>query len=90
MHVDHVGPAVTVITIDEPITSDAVMMPMVMRSIVCRGVAERVESLQVEIDPQPAATCVLQQPRQIARHRGDEADDVAELAWPRWSATVGW
>ena len=73
-----VGPACTVITIDEPITSDAVMMPIVARSSVRSSWrAERVEALQVEVDPGLAATRVAQQPREVARHAGHQVERAA-------------
>ena len=48
-------------------------------------VAEAVETLEVEIDPHAAVPGVFDQPREIARHRCDEAIQFAErlLGAPR-------
>ena len=78
-----VGPPGTVITIAEPITSDAVMMPMVARSM--RSVellAEIVEPLQVEVDPGLAAPRLAQQPREVARNAAEHVDELVERAAP--------
>ena len=64
-----VGPPATVITIEEPITSDAVMMPIgrpIDRAV--EAIAEAVEALEIEIDPHAAVPRVLDQPREVARH----------------------
>ena len=48
-------------TIEEPITSEAVMMPMVARSIALSSRSR-----------------VLDEPREITRHRGEKVDEIAK------------
>src|SRR5215510_1224393 len=72
-----VGPLPTVMTIDEPMTSDAVMIPMVMRLMVLsRRSPKAIEPFEVKIDAHAATPRVLDQAREVTRHRREKTKRV--------------
>lgn len=74
------SPDVTVITIDEPVTGDAVKMPKVMAvDLAVELAAEAVEPLQVQIDAHPAAPGVIRHAAGVVRHRADRSGEPPEL-----------
>ena len=74
-----VGPPGTVMTIEEPITSEAVMMPMVARSIALSSRSPKLsKSLKVQVHSHAAVAGVLDEPRKITRHRGEKVDEIAK------------
>ena len=63
------GPPPTVITIEEPITSNAVMIPMVMRvDGSVEAITEAVQTLQIEVDPHAPAAGIFDETGKVTRH----------------------